>query len=59
MGGVVSNISKIKTGAGDVKFLAVDGYIIKELQGNGTATIIFPSDVNFKGGINTTGGQSH
>jgi len=57
IGGVVSNISIMKAGAGDVTFLASGDYSIEELQGSGSGIVTFPSSVNFTGGINITGGD--
>lgn len=57
IGGIVSNISTIQAGAGDVTFSASGDYSIGELQGNGSGTITFPSDMNFTGDVNTSGGE--
>ncbi|WP_186787958.1 hypothetical protein [Rickettsia parkeri] len=55
--GIISNISTVRAGAGDIHFLVSGDYSINELQGNGTGTVMFPSNVVFIGGINITGGE--
>ncbi len=57
IGGVISNISTMRAGAGDITLQASGDYSIGELQGNGSGAITFPSGMNFTGGINRTGGN--
>ncbi|WP_218459868.1 autotransporter outer membrane beta-barrel domain-containing protein, partial [Rickettsia sp. TH2014] len=55
--GVVTNLTMLKAGAGDVTFKTSGDYSITELQGNGSGTIAFPSNMKYVGGMNITGGQ--
>ncbi|WP_241773778.1 autotransporter family protein [Rickettsia asembonensis] len=55
--GVVTNLTMLQAGVGDVTFKTPGDYSIIELQGNGSRTITFPSNIKYVGGMNITGGQ--
>ncbi|BBJ31509.1 hypothetical protein RAS_06180 [Rickettsia asiatica] len=56
--GLITNITMLQAGAGDISLSAGGNYSITEIQGNGNNDLTFGANSNLTGGINTSGGQA-
>ncbi|WP_367364487.1 autotransporter domain-containing protein [Candidatus Tisiphia endosymbiont of Nedyus quadrimaculatus] len=55
--GSITNLKMLKAGAGDVQLAGVN-HTITEIQGNGNNDLIFATNCNLTGSINSTGGTA-